>query len=40
MDDVSVWYQDHSTPNPLGTVPGPQTIIMVGDKFKGTAVPK
>ena len=32
--EVSFWYKDHSTPNPLGVVPDPSvTKIVVGDKF-------
>ena len=32
--EVSFWYRDHSTPNPLGVVPDPSvTKIAVGDKF-------
>ena len=31
---VSLWYRDHSTPNPLGVEPDPQiTRVVVGDKF-------
>jgi len=31
---VSLWYSDHSTPNPLGVVPDPAiTKIVRGDKF-------
>lgn len=30
---VDVWYKDHSTENPLGTVPAPHTKIIEGDKF-------
>ena len=32
--DVSFWYKDHSTPNPLGVLPDPDiTKIVVGNKF-------
>ena len=32
--NVSFWYKDHSTPNPLGVVPDPSiTKTVVGDKF-------
>ena len=31
---VSLWYQDHSTTNPLGVKPDPKvTKIVAGDKF-------
>ena len=31
---VSLWYKDHSTPNPLGVEPDPSiTRTVVGDKF-------
>ena len=31
---VSLWYADHSTPNPLGVLPDPDvTRIVTGDKF-------
>ena len=31
---VSLWYKDHSTPNPLGVKPDPDvTQTVVGDKF-------
>ena len=31
---VSLWYQDHSTTNPLGVKPDPKvTTIVAGDKF-------
>ena len=32
---VDIWYSNHSTENPLGVVPGPDTKILVGDKFGG-----
>eukprot|EP00092_Neocalanus_flemingeri_P001415 GFUD01001511.1.p1 GENE.GFUD01001511.1~~GFUD01001511.1.p1 ORF type:complete len:396 (+),score=91.78 GFUD01001511.1:127-1314(+) len=33
---VSLWYKDHSTPNPLGVVPDPRiTRTVVGNKFDG-----
>ena len=31
--DVSVWYADHSTPNPLGIVPPENVKIVSGNKF-------
>ncbi len=31
--DVSVWYADHSTPNPLGVVPPEEVVILHGNKF-------
>ena len=31
--DVSVWYADHSTPNPLGIVPEEEVKIVHGNKF-------
>ena len=32
--DVSLWYKNHSTANPLGVVPDPNvTKIVIGDKF-------
>ena len=31
--DVSVWYADHSTPNPLGIVPPDNVKIVHGNKF-------
>ena len=30
---ITVWYEDHSTKNPLGTVPPPEVIILKGNKF-------
>merc|ERR1719474_963391 len=39
--EVSVWFQDHSTPNPNGVVPDPKiTQIIKGSKFKETVVIK
>jgi len=36
---VSLWYADHSTPNPLGVQPDPAiTRIVVGDKFSEDGV--
>lgn len=32
--DVSVWFADHSTANPLGIKPGESVRIIHGDKFK------
>ena len=33
--DVSVWHEDHSTPNPNGVVPDPAvTKIIKGSKFQ------
>lgn len=34
--EVSVWYADHSTRNPLGVEPGPRVQILRGDKFAAT----
>ena len=32
--EVSVWFEEHSTPNPFGVLPDPQrTIIVKGSKF-------
>ena len=37
--EVSFWYKDHSTPNPLGVLPDPATTkIVVGDKFSDEGV--
>ena len=36
--DVSVWYADHSTPNPLGVVPPDNVKILYGNKFERRAV--
>jgi len=37
--DVSFWYKDHSTPNPLGVLPDPAiTKIVVGNKFSDEGV--
>merc|ERR1712111_80846 len=37
--DVSFWYKDHSTPNPLGVLPDPAiTKIVLGDKFSDEGV--
>jgi len=37
--DVSFWYKDHSTPNPLGVLPDPLiTKIVVGNKFSDEGV--
>ena len=39
MPQVSLWYADHSTPNPLGVKPDPAiTRIVVGDKFSEEGV--
>ena len=36
---VSLWYTDHSTPNPLGVTPDPAvTKIVEGDKFSEEGV--
>ncbi len=32
--EVSVWYADHSTPNPLGIVPPDDVVILHGNKFE------
>jgi len=34
VGQVSAWFADHSTPNPLGIVPSPEVRIVHGDKFK------
>ena len=31
---VSAWYEDHSTPNPLGVVPPGSVTILKGNKFR------
>ena len=37
--NVSLWYRDHSTPNPLGVEPDPEiTRTVVGDKFSEDGV--
>ena len=37
--EVSFWYKDHSTSNPLGVLPDPATTqIVVGDKFSDEGV--
>eukprot|EP01060_Flectonema_neradi_P025983 TRINITY_DN3482_c1_g2_i3.p1 TRINITY_DN3482_c1_g2~~TRINITY_DN3482_c1_g2_i3.p1 ORF type:complete len:264 (+),score=47.84 TRINITY_DN3482_c1_g2_i3:499-1290(+) len=33
-EDISIWFADHSTPNPLGTVPPPEVTILKGNKFE------
>ena len=33
VGQVTAWFADHSTPNPLGTVPPPEVRIVRGDKF-------
>jgi hypothetical protein len=33
--NVSVWYVDHSTPNPLGIMPLLHVKRLLGSKFKG-----
>ena len=36
---VSLWYKNHSTPNPLGVEPDPNiTKVVVGDKFSKEGV--
>ena len=36
---MSLWYADHSTPNPLGVLPDPDvTRIVTGDKFSEEGV--
>ena len=32
--EVSVWYEEHSTPNPLGIKPPDSVKIIKGNKFK------
>ena len=37
--EVSLWYRDHSTPNPLGVLPDPAlTTTVAGDKFSPEGV--
>ena len=37
--EVSLWYRDHSTPNPLGVQPDPAlTKVVAGDKFSEEGV--
>ena len=37
--EVSLWYRDHSTANPLGVQPDPAiTAVVVGDKFSQEGV--
>ena len=37
--EVSLWYRDHSTPNPLGVEPDPNiTRVVVGNKFSEDGV--
>ena len=37
--EVSLWYRDHATPNPLGVLPDPAlTAVVVGDKFSQEGV--
>ena len=37
--EVSFWFRDHSTPNPLGVLPDPKiTITVCGDKFSEEGV--
>ena len=37
--EVSLWYRDHSTPNPLGVQPDPAiTAVVVGAKFSEEGV--
>ena len=37
--NVSLWYRDHSTANPLGVEPDPRiTRVVVGDKFSTEGV--
>lgn len=37
--EVSIWYEDHSTPNPLGIVPDPAvTLTVKGSKFDKNGV--
>ena len=37
--NVSLWYKDHSTANPLGVKPDPRTThVVVGDKFSTEGV--
>ena len=34
FQQVSVWYADHSTPNPLGIEPPKNVVILRGSKFQ------
>ena len=37
--EVSFWFRDHSTPNPLGVLPDPEiTKTVTGDKFSEEGV--
>jgi len=37
--NVSLWYKNHSTANPLGVKPDPRTThVVVGDKFSTEGV--
>ena len=37
--EVSFWFRDHSTPNPLGVLPDPEiTKTVTGDKFSKEGV--
>ena len=37
--EVSFWFRDHSTPNPLGVLPDPKiTVTVRGDKFSEQGV--
>ena len=39
MSQVSLWYEDHSTPNPNGVKPDPNiTRIVKGSKFDAGGV--
>jgi hypothetical protein len=40
VGEVTAWFVDHSTANPLGTRPAPSTRIVRGDKFQLFATPR
>jgi hypothetical protein len=40
VGEVTAWFADHSTPNPLGTAPAPSTRIVSGDKFQLYTTPR
>jgi len=35
--EIGVWFADHSTPNPTGTVPPPGVEIIKGNKFQSSS---
>lgn len=34
---LGAWYEEHSTPNPLGVLPGPSVRIVKGSKFTNSS---